>query len=175
MHGFQLTHVALVGARPESFASLGYRTRSEMAMQRVVPDLGGRSLHSMPVTEARPLLRKQLPVWVHNAIAAPGFPLRERLQMALRRFEGEMHDCRDNEVIAAVLSAGFRDQQLDPLNLPESMPMRQRCSLVMQLAIWQEAYKLLEEEFVEALLDGAPLIDQWLAIPHDDQEPVKAG
>ncbi len=175
MSDFQLTHVALVGARPESFVPLGYRARSELVMQRVQPDLGGRTLQSLPEREARQLLCEQLPIWVHNAISAPGFPLRDRLQMALRRFEGEMRDSRDNEVIASVLSAGFRDRQFDPLNLPESMPMRQRCSLVMQVGVWQEAYRLLEDDFVAALVDNAALVDQWLTSPQDDLEPARAG
>ena len=175
MTAFQLTHVALVGARPESFLPLGFHARSELVMQRVVPDLGGRTLQSLPAAEARQLLSAQLPIWVHNAISAPGFPLRDQLQMALRRFEGELRDSRDNEVIASVLSAGFRDRQLDPLALPESMPLRQRCSLLMQIDVWQDAYRRLEEDFVEALLAGAPLLDQWLATPQEDLEPARTG
>lgn len=170
MSEFQLTHVALVGARPESFATLGYGARSELVLQKVVPDLGGRTLQSLPATQARQILREQLPIWVHNAIAAPGFPLKQHLQMALRRFEGELRDSRENEAIAAVLSAGFRDRQFDPLDLPGSMPMRQRCSMVMQVEVWQVAYRQLEESFVEALIQGAEQVDQWLAAPGDDPE-----
>ena len=73
------------------------------------------------------------PVIAADAISAPGFPLRARLAMALRRFEGELRDSRDNEVVAAVLNAGFSDRQLDPLNLPDSLPMRQRCSMLMPI------------------------------------------
>ena len=79
MSEFQLTHIALVGARMTAFHAYGFYTRNELS---------------------------------------------------LRRFEGELRDSRDDEVISAVLSNGFRNQTFDPLNLPNNMPMRQRCAVV---------------------------------------------
>ena len=74
-----------------------------------------------------------------------------------------MQDDRDNEVVSAVLSAGFRDQTLDPLDLPESMPMRQRCTMVMQVSTWQEAYRQLEHNVIGILITCPADIDSWLA------------
>ena len=164
MSEFQLTQVALVGARIEEFHSLGFLARRELAMCSVVPTLPGNSLSELPTTQFKTVLKEQLPIWVHNAIVDPHFPLRDKLSLPLRRFEGEIRDHREDEVVTAVLSAGFRDRQLNPLDLPVNMPMRQRCTLVMQISTWQEMYQNLEEEFVEILADYASELDDWLAL-----------
>lgn len=163
MSGFQMTHVALVGARFDAFRPLGYNSRSELAMRRVIPEMGQVPLRDVPPARLRSMFAEQLPYWVHNIIVDPEFPGRGKMQMALRRFEGEMRDNREDEVVAAVLSAGFRNRQLDPLNLPETMPMRQRCSLVMQSTVWQEAYRRLESELCASLLAYAGELEDWLA------------
>lgn len=162
MAEFQLTHVALVGARMEMFQPLGFRARSEMALRRVMPNF------SQPyATQSRQALSRifgqQLPIWVHNIIFDDGFPARDTLLMSLRRFEGELRDNRNNEVIAAVLSAGFGNRQLDPLDLPGTMPMRQRCAMLMQIGPWQEAYEELEENLTQTLCDNADALDSWVA------------
>ena len=83
--------------------------------------------------------------------------------MHLRRFEGELRDNRDNEVIAMVLNAGFRNRQLDPMALPQSMPLRQRCSMLMHVEPWREAYRELETAVVNILASEAEQLDTWLA------------
>lgn len=162
MSDYQMTHVALVGARIDSFVPLGFRSRSELTRRRVLPSFGS-PLQSLTADALHELFAAQLPIWIHNAISDPEFPGREELAMPLRRFEGELRDGRDNEVIAAVLNAGFRNRQLDPLDLPDSMPLRQRCSMLMQIATWQEAYRNLESGVVRVLAAHAAQIDEWLA------------
>ena len=163
MSEFQMTHVALVGARMQSFLPLGFRSRSELTMHRALPSPGPVLLQHMDQKELRSLFAQQLPIWVHNVITDPGFPGRDRMLMHLRRFEGELRDNRDNEVIAEVLTSGFRNRQLNPLDLPESMPLRQRCSILMSVEPWQESYRQLETELVKVLTDEAEAIDIWLA------------
>lgn len=163
MTDFQLTHVALVGARISAFHPYGFHARSELTMRRVTPDTMGESLQTMAECALRELLKSELPVWVHNILTDPEFPRRESLLMPLRRFEGELQDDRDNEVVSAVLSAGFRDQNLDPLDLPESMPMRQRCTMVMQVSKWREAYQQLEHDVIDTLITCPADLDGWLA------------
>jgi hypothetical protein len=160
MSEFQMTHVALVGARPEIFAPLGVRSRAELTMRRALPALA--SLQGMDLQLLRKQLAGLLPVWVHNAISAPDFPGRDRLLMHLRRFEGELRDKRENEVIASVITHGFRNRQFDPLALPESMPIRQRCNMLMHITPWQEAYQQLEAAFVAVLVDEVEELDKWL-------------
>jgi hypothetical protein len=168
MTEFQMTHVALVGARMDAFKHLGYNSRSELAMRRVFPSTGDTALGDLPQAQLESLFATQLPLWVHNIITDPGFPGRSRMLMALRRFEGEMRDNREDEVVAAVLSAGFRSRQLDPMKLPGNMPMRQRCSMVMQSAVWQEAYRQLESELCLRLSECAPDVERWLATSQPD-------
>lgn len=163
MPEFQMTHVALVGARMDAFQSLGYSTRSELTMRRVFPDMGAISLIDIPGPQLQSLFAEQLPLWVHNIIIDAEFPARGTMLMALRRFEGEMRDNREDEVVATVLSSGFRNRQLDPLKLPDTMPMRQRCSLVMQSAVWQEAYRNLESDLCTNLAANAREVEYWLA------------
>ena len=164
MTQFQMTHVALVGARMDAFRGHGFRARSELALQRIVPRTDGRSLAEMTGDELAQLIRAELPVWVHNVITDPDFPERGRLTMSLRRFEGELRDNRDNEVVASVLSAGFRNRSLDPLNPPASMPMRQRCALLMHMGPWREAYEALESDWVGILSGKTAELDAWLAV-----------
>ncbi len=142
---------------------MGYARRSELAMRRVLPELGATPLQELPGSQLRVLFARQLPIWVHNIITDPTFPGREKLLMPLRRFEGEMRDNREDEVVAAVLSAGFRNRQLDPLDLPDNMPMRQRCSLVMQASTWQEAYRRLESDLCAELAEHAGEVQEWMA------------
>ena len=163
MSEFQMTHVALVGARIDSFLPLGFHTRSELTMRRALPEPGSVPMQQMDQGELRALLTGQLPIWVHNVITDQRFPGRDRMLMHLRRFEGELRDNRDNDVVAAVLSAGFRNRQLDPLDLPETMPLRQRCSILMNVDAWQESYRQLETELVNVLASEAEAIDTWLA------------
>ena len=81
--------------------------------------------------------------------------------MPLRRFEGELSDSKSDEVVASVLSAGFRNENLDPLNLPESMPLRDRCAILMHVSVWQNAYQRLEHDLVTILSDYADDISRW--------------
>ncbi len=162
MAEFQLTHVALVGARMKMFHPLGFRSRSEMSLRPVLPNQQ-QAFASQPRHTLSHTFGQQLPLWVHNIIVDDRFPAREKLVMSLRRFEGELRDNRNNEVIAAVLSAGFGDRQLDPLDLPDTMPMRQRCGMLIQIGPWQEAYKLLEDNLSETLCDNAAALDSWMA------------
>lgn len=163
MTDFQLTHVALVGARISAFHPYGFHARSELTMRRITPDTRGESLQAMTECALREVFKNELPVWVHNILTDPEFPRRESLLMPLRRFEGELQDDKDNEVVSAVLSAGFRDQNLDPLDLPESMPMRQRCTMVMQVSKWKEAYQQLEHDVIDTLITCPADLDSWLA------------
>ncbi|TGD74006.1 hypothetical protein E4634_07650 [Mangrovimicrobium sediminis] len=173
MSEFQMTHVALVGARIDAFLPLGFRSRSELTLRRVMPQYE-TSLTAMGTDQARATLAAQLPIWIHNAITDPGFPGRGELIMPLRRFEGELRDSRDNEVVSAVLNAGFRNRPLDPLNLPESMPLRQRCSMLMWIDSWQEAYKHLETRVVAILMNHRADIDNWLATSEPEIDPAVA-
>ena len=120
--------------------------------------------------ERRAFLAKQLPLWVHNIIRDASFPERDRLMMSLRRFEGELRDNRDNEVVASVLSAGFRNRPLDPLDPPATMPMRQRCALLLQIAPWQGAYQALEQEVVDILLANTLALHAWIVMATDNPE-----
>lgn len=162
MSEFQLTHVALVGARMSVFSEYGFQDRNDLALCRVAPQMDEESLEDMPDNQKRALLAEQLPIWVHNIIADPDFPGRHKLIMPLRRFEGELSDSKSDEVVASVLSAGFRSQTLDPLNLPELMPLSQRCAILMHVDVWQEAYKRLEHDLVELLCAYAADVSRWV-------------
>ena len=158
MAEFQLTHIALVGARINSFRAYGYNSREELTMCRVVPEAptGGQGQASL-----RALLSEQLPIWVHNIITDPDFPQRHRLLMPLRRFEGELRDNKNDEVVSVVLRHGFKSLQFDPLDLPKTIPMRQRCALVVHLGVWQEAFQRLNTEVVELLAANTDLLGKW--------------
>ena len=136
---------------------------------RVVVPRDADSLVDLPARERPIALQAQLPLWVHNIISDPSFPRRETLLMPLRRFEGELQDNRSDEVVAAVLSAGFRGQPLDPLNLPAVMPMRQRCAIVMQIGAWQEAYKALERDLIAGLSGLVEELVRWCELYRDEE------
>jgi len=162
MPEFQLTHVALVGARMPVFQPFGYHNRNELAMRRVSPLPEGQSLTAWMPDRQRRHFNDSFPVWVHNIIVDPEFPSRPRYLQSLRRFEGELRDGRSDEVVSAVLSAGFRNQPMDPLVLPEAMPLRQRCALVMNVGVWQEAFRQFQETLLELLCADIEDIDSWL-------------
>ena len=168
MSEFQMSHVALVGARMNEFVPLGYRSRSELTMRRALPQPGPLPFQHMDQGELKRVLASQLPLWVHNCVSDLDFPARDRLLMHLRRFEGELRDNRDNEVIATVLNSGFRNRHLNPLDLPESMPLRQRCSMLMHMETWREAYGTLESALVDILASEAEQLDAWLATSGPD-------
>ncbi len=163
MSQLQMSHVALVGARMDAFREQGFTLRSELAMRRIVPDAVKDALVEPGQLSLLDALARTLPFWVHNAITDPALTQRAQLLMSLRRFEGELHDNRNNEVVAAVLSAGFRNRSLDPLHLPNSMPLRQRCALLMHIDPWKDAYLRLETEFVEALCEDVEALEDWVA------------
>ncbi|MFV0276641.1 MAG: hypothetical protein ACK5HY_05580, partial [Parahaliea sp.] len=104
MPEYQLTHTALVGARINSFLRFGYSTREELIMRRIVPDLWEPGTDN--TLALRIALAEQLPIWIHNILTDPDFPVRERLLMPLRRFEGELRDSKDDRVISMVLRHG---------------------------------------------------------------------
>lgn len=160
-----MTHVALVGARINSFRAFGFSSRSELVRCRIIPPGPEWPLSSLPRPRQQQVFREQFPLWVHNIIADPGFPRRALLAGPLRRFEGELRDSRGNEVVAAVLTAGFRDRDFNPLSLPDNMPLRQRCQLLTQLGVWQAAYRALERDLVDMLCDASDDIDEWLESP----------
>jgi hypothetical protein len=161
MSEFQLTHIALVGARMTAFHDYGFHTRNELSLRRVAPELTATQVELLGRRELVSRLKSQFPLWIHNIIVDPGFPGRSALMMPLRRFEGELRDSRDDEVISAVLSNGFRNQTFDPLNLPNNMPMRQRCAVVVHIRTWQDAYQRLEREVLKVLADEADMLARW--------------
>ena len=173
MSEFYLCHIALVGARMAEFQKFGFRTRNDLSLCRVVPSMNDSSLEELPPSEARDILAEQLPIWVHNIISDPDFPQRNRLEMPLRRFEGELKDSKGNEVISAVLSAGFKNQTLDPANLPDAMPLRQRCAMVAHIDAWQEAYQALENDLVEIMMEQLLELDSWIVVASNpDQDAI---
>lgn len=161
MYDFQLTHVALVGARMSTFNAYGYTARSDLTLCRVAPESAGVAIDRLPSVELRDKLQKQLPLWVHNIISDPQFPYRDKLLMPLRRFEGELKDGRDDEVISAVLSNGFMSQNFDPFNLPKTMPVRERCAILAHLQTWQDAYRTLEKDLLDLLVEHAEDLAGW--------------
>lgn len=167
MSELHLTHIALVGARMSAFKPYGFHDRNQLAMRRITPDIGGRSIAAIPAGELPAVLRAELPIWIHNMIADPGFPGRDNLLMPLRRFEGELCDSKSDEVVALVLSAGFKNQTLDPLNLPGVMPLRQRCAVLMHIRVWQEAYSKLEEDLINILSGQVEDICRWVDFSRD--------
>ena len=164
MSEFYLCHVALVGARMSTFADFGYNTRNELSLRRVVPDNYASPLSQLPAQEARVLLVGHFPLWIHNIITDPDFPQRHKLEMPLRRFEGELNDSKNNEVMAAVLSAGFKNRTLNPDKLPDSMPLRQRCAIVAHIDAWREAYLCLESDVVDLMMAKLPELDNWIKL-----------
>ncbi len=144
-----------------AFHAYGFHTRNELSLRRVAPELSATQVELLGRRELVSRLKSQLPVWIHNIIVDPGFPGRRALLMPLRRFEGELRDSRDDEVISAVLSNGFRNQTFDPLNLPNSMPMRQRCAVVVHIRTWQDAYMRLERDVLAVLADEAGALVRW--------------
>lgn len=168
MTEFQLTHIALVGARIDTFHTHGFKDRNELSMHVVIPE-DASHLDRLPAQELPFTFKAQLPIWIHNIISDSAFPGREKLLMPLRRFEGELQDSKNDEVVASVLSAGFRNQNLDPLNLPAVMPMRQRCAIVMQIETWQEAYRSLEQDLVRILSGYADEVVRWCDLYRDEK------
>jgi hypothetical protein len=168
MTELQLTQVALVGARMPTFKPYGFDDRNQIALRVVIPDEIA-SLEQLTAARQLSALRAQLPVWVHNIISDLHFPQREQLLMPLRRFEGELYDNRQDEVVASVLSAGFKSQPLDPLKLPAVMPLRQRCALVMQIGVWQDAYRVLEQDLTKMLAQNLAEISRWASLYQDDE------
>ncbi|MEH6580640.1 MAG: hypothetical protein V7754_01800 [Halioglobus sp.] len=158
MSEFQLSHIALVGARLSAFNDFGITSRNELKTRRIAPHSDATGINH---SQRREEFAAQLPVWVHNIITDPDFPKRKKLLMPLRRFEGELKDKKDDEVVSAVMSAGFKDETFDPLDLPKTMPMQQRCSIVAHIGIWQEAYERLEEELVEIMASEDSAVSQW--------------
>jgi hypothetical protein len=112
--------------------------------------------------ELRTTLQNQFPLWIHNIIADPDFPSRHKLEGPLRRFEGELKDSKHDEVVSTVLSKGFKNQQFDPFDPPKSMPMRQRCAMVVNIGVWQEAYRKLEEDVIAVLMANRDAVSRWL-------------
>ena len=165
---FQLTHIALVGARMTTFKAHGFHERNQLALRVVIP-LNCEQMPTLPTQALRHSLQDQLPLWVHNIISDTEFPQREKLLMPLRRFEGELHDNRSDEVVSTVLSAGFKNQPMDPLNLPAVMPLRQRCALVIQIGVWQDAYRRLEQDLLELLVEYAQDIARWCTLYQDEE------
>lgn len=167
MPEFQLTHIALVGARMSAFEPYGFAHRNELAMRRVAPRSGGRALADIPGQQLAAALQDEFPIWIHNIIADPDFPGRSELLMPLRRFEGELYDSKSDEVVASVLTAGFKNRTLDPLNLPSVMPLRERCAILMHIGVWQEAYQKLEDGVLKILSNQREEIAQWVSHSRD--------
>ena len=162
MSEFHLSHIALVGARMSAFQAYGFSTRNDLLMHKVVPGDTPDSLEKLPPEEVRKKLIKQFPLWIHNIVIDPEFPQRDRLVMPIRRFEGELADSRNNMVIAAVLSAGFKNRTLDPLDLPDTMLLRERCALVAHCDIWGEAFARLENDILDIMAGHLPEITNWI-------------
>ena len=66
-----------------------------------------------------------------------------------------------DDLIASTLPPSI--QTVAPLDLPEALPMRERCELLMQIDIWLSAYRELENDLVGTLCEAAPELDSWMA------------
>ena len=158
MTDLQLTQIALVGARIADFNDFGYANRNAMAMRRVAPELEHNAIDE---DAKRSCFKSGLPVWVHNIINDPEFPSREQLLMPLRRFEGELNDARNNEVVSTVLSHGFKNESFDPLNLPDTLSLSERCAMVVHIDIWESAFRRLENDLTEIMASQYSRIANW--------------
>ena len=155
-----LAQVALLGARIDSFHEFGVTERGELCDRRLVPALMD-SVDFADPDDLSSAVRQTLPLWVHNAITDPTFPRRSLLLGALMKFSGEISDNRDDGTISLVLMNGFGNKQFDPLNLPDSTPMRQRCAIVAQLDTWRAAYRTVEAEFSDYLGSAGSELMAW--------------
>ncbi|MFV0275719.1 MAG: hypothetical protein ACK5HY_00810, partial [Parahaliea sp.] len=54
-----------------------------------------------------------------------------------------------------------RSQQLDPLELPNTMPLRERCIMLSQLQVWQDAFQRMSTEVVSILSENTDLLKHW--------------
>lgn len=160
MSEFYLCQIALVGARMAAFAPYGFHNRNDIAMRRIAPRFDS-AVDNLDDTALRNLLSSEFPVWIHNIVTDPTFPLKQELAMPLRRFEGELSDNKNNDVVSAVLSAGFRNETLDPLALPDSMPLRQRCAMIAHVEQWQDAYVVLVKDVIDILMTDLSAIANW--------------
>lgn len=173
MSDFQLSQIALIAARISSFKPMGVTSRGELTMRRIAPLADGVSLKSMDVSSRRRIIKAQLPIWVHNLLVDPAFPYRDKLLPALRRFEGELRDNKNDEVVSAVLSHGFRNQDFNPLDLPKGMSTRDRCAILAHIQVWEEAFLPLEESLVSLLSEQAESLDRWCNYArHPDHQAV---
>ncbi|MFT4826462.1 MAG: hypothetical protein ACJAUG_001818 [Halioglobus sp.] len=163
MSEFHLSHIALVGARMETFSELGINNRNELKMRRICPAVFEDAVQTLSSPELKALLIRQFPLWIHNIIADPDFPKREQLLMPLRRFEGELKDKKADDVVSAVMTAGFKSESLNPLDLPKEMSMQQRCAMVAQITVWQEAYQSLENDILEIMSNQVTALATWCA------------
>jgi hypothetical protein len=161
MSEFYLCQIALVGARMAAFHPYGFRTRNDLAMRRIVPRLDG-ALEKLDDKALQEQFSREFPIWIHNIVTDPMFPMKQQLAMPLRRFEGELSDSKANDVVAAVLSAGFRNETLNPLALPDSMPLRQRCAMVAHIEQWQSAYLALERDVIDVFITDLSAIVHWI-------------
>ncbi len=174
MSDFQLSQIALIAARMSAFKPMGVTSRGDLTMRRVAPLSDEVKLQSLDDSTRKSTIREQLPIWVHNLLVDPGFPYREKLLPSLRRFEGELRDNKNDEVVSAVLSHGFRNQDFNPLDLPKDMSMRDRCAILAHIKVWEEAFLPLEESLVKLLSDQAESLDRWCDYArHPDHQEVE--
>ena len=89
--------------------------------------------------------------------------------MPIRRFEGELKDQKSDEVVSAVMTAGFKSETLNPLDLPKEMSMQDRCAMVAQINVWQESYLQLEKDIVQVMYDQLPAISQWCSFAREPE------
>lgn len=169
MSEFHLSHIALVGARMNAFSEFGISNRNELKMRRISPAGLEEAVDTLGAPQLKKLLIKQLPIWVHNAITDPEFPNREQILMPIRRFEGELKDQKSDEVVSAVMTAGFKSETLNPLDLPKEMSMQDRCAMVAQINVWQESYLQLEKDIVQVMYDQLPAISQWCSFAREPE------
>ena len=157
---YPLTHRVLVCTRMDMFQDLG-DVNTLSTHGTILPRLK-MDLETASEKQAERIIKFLFPVFLHNLIRAPDFPLREKLSGALDQMEENIRESAQNAMVQELLTCGLQGKICDAAGLPEDIDAKRAVALYLQREEWDTLYRTFYLRVLKGLIKGRQEIAKWL-------------
>ena len=157
---YPLTHRVLVCTRMDMFQDLG-DVNTLSTHGTILPRLK-MDLETASEKQAERIIKFLFPVFLHNLIRAPDFPLREKLGGALDQMEENIRESAQNAMVQELLTCGLQGKICDAAGLPENIDAKRAVALYLEREEWDTLYRTFYLRVLKGLIKGRQEIAKWL-------------
>ena len=164
---YPLTHRVLVCTRMDMFQDLedvNALSTHGPVLPRLTVDLETASDH-----QAERIIKFLFPVFLHNLIRAPDFPLRDKLKGALEQMEQNIQENAQNAMVQELLTYGLQGKVCDAAGLPEDIDAKRAVALYLARQEWDTLYRTFYLRVTRSLIKERQAVAEWVRAQREPQ------